>query len=189
MRALLSLGIVLGFGATRTLAYWTDTASMTTGSFTAGSLDLRLNGSNASGPGTDYANTSLTWSGLLPAEAKAFDVTVNNVGDAPFTYLASVTKGASWTFVDNPITVRLFTGSAVHDTVYPQVDTCSGVSIGSLQRVDGTNRSLIDAARRLAANSSESICVLVGLATDAANGDQGKAGSLSFGIAATQAAS
>lgn len=57
VRALLSLGIVLGFGATSTLAYWTDTATVTGGTFTAGTLDLQVN--DAQGNPTAYALTSL----------------------------------------------------------------------------------------------------------------------------------
>lgn len=41
VRAVLSLGIVLGLGSVSTLAYWTDTGTMTTGSIQAGTLDLQ----------------------------------------------------------------------------------------------------------------------------------------------------
>lgn len=189
VRAVLSLGIVLGLGTTGTLASWTDNAVMTTGGFTAGSMDLKLNDTNASGQLTGYANTSLTWSALSPGEAKAFSLKVNNIGNPPFTYTATATKGSSWGFSDNPLTVQIYTGTVTAVTTYPQVDTCSGSSLGTVQTVDATNKALLTAAQRVSANSSQTLCVVVGLAATAANSDQGQSATLSFTFAATQAMS
>ena len=44
-RALLSMGVVLGLGSVTTLAYWTDSATLTGGSFASGTIDLKLDGS------------------------------------------------------------------------------------------------------------------------------------------------
>jgi len=196
VRAVLSLGIVLGFGATSTMAYWADEAVMTSGSFTGGAMDLRLNTSNAQGTDIGYANTAITWGGtsataLSPGERKAFSLSVNNVGNPPFTYTATVAKGASpaYGFADSALTVQFYAGTVTADTTYPQTDSCSGAALGTEQSIDGTTKSLLTTAQRVEAGSSQAVCVVVGVASGAGNTNQGKVGSLSFAFAATQAVS
>ncbi|MFT4299491.1 MAG: SipW-dependent-type signal peptide-containing protein [Aeromicrobium sp.] len=190
-RALLSLGLLAGFGAIGTTAYWTDQASITGGTITSGSMDMRFDTTGAIGLSTGYTKSAITWTGLVPGESKAFDLTVNNVGDPPFTYTATVTQGSSptWTYVDTPVTVQFFNGTAQADTVYPQQDTCSGTALGTAQTVDTTNKSLITSAPTVAAGGSHQMCMVVGIASSATNDNQSKTGSLSFSFTATQAAS
>ena len=46
-RAALGLGVVLAVGATHTFAYWTDAVPVTGTTFTSGTIDLKLNGSDS----------------------------------------------------------------------------------------------------------------------------------------------
>src|SRR5690554_5897895 len=46
VRLLLSAGLILGFGAVGTMAYWTDQATLSTGTVSSGSLDLQIGGRN-----------------------------------------------------------------------------------------------------------------------------------------------
>lgn len=188
-RALLSLGLLVGFGSIGTFASWTDTAQVDTGSITSGRMDLQFDAGGAAGTGTAYGRSNITWSGLAPNERKAFNLQVNNVGNPPFTYSATVTRGTTpaWTFVGTPITVQLFTGSAVPDATYPQQDSCTGQSIGTAQAVDATNKAVIATARQLAAGANESICIVIGLAPGATNENQGKTGSIALDFTANQA--
>lgn len=187
-RALLSLGLLVGFGSIGTYAYWTDTAQVNTGTITSGRMDLQFDAGGAAGTGTAYSRGNITWNGLAPGERKAFNLQVNNVGNPPFTYTASVTRGTSpgWTYVGSPVTVQLFTGNAVPKNTYPQQDTCSGGAIGGVQTVDETNKQLITNPRSLTAGGNEGLCVIVGLASTATNDNQGKTGSLALNFSANQ---
>lgn len=191
VRALLSLGLIVGFGAMGTMAFWTDQAVVTGGSITSGAMDMQFDTTGGVGLGTSYPKSSISWTGLTPGEQKAFNLVVKNVGSPTFTYTATVTKGATptWTYVGAPITVRFFTGSAISDTTYPQEESCSGSAIGAAQAVDATNKDLISSAQTIAGNQSQSICMVVGLASSAVNENQNRTGQLSFTFAATQAVS
>lgn len=88
VRAIAALGLALGLGATGSFAYWSDHARGTGGTFTAGQLDVVVNGELAT-----LANLDGTWSeasyrvdDLLPGESRAFMVTASNTGsgDIPF---------------------------------------------------------------------------------------------------------
>lgn len=187
-RALLSLGLLVGFGSIGTFAFWTDTAQVNTGSISSGKMDLQFDTGGAAGTGTAYSRSNITWSGLAPNERKAFNLQVNNVGNPPFTYTATATRGATpaWTFVGTPITVQFFTGTAVADTTYPQQDSCNGAPIGAVQNVDGTNKSVITTPRQLAAGANENVCIVIGLASSATNDNQGKTGSIALDFTANQ---
>ena len=106
IRALLSLGVVLGFGAVGTAAYWTDQATLAGTTFTAGTLDLKLDG-NLAGPGGSYTKTSLGITNLIPGESVAVTVSVQNAGTVGFKYTAKayntgdLSSGLRWTVVAN----------------------------------------------------------------------------------------
>lgn len=82
VRAIAALGLALGIGATGTFAYWSSHAKGTGATFTAGRLDVVVNGQLAT-----QANLDGTWSeasyrvdDLLPGESRAFMVSVSNSG-------------------------------------------------------------------------------------------------------------
>lgn len=189
LRALLSLGLVLGFGAIGTMAYWADQAIVTGGAINSGGMDLQFDTTGAVNLGTGYPKSAITWTGLTPGERKAFNLEVKNVGNPTFTYTATVTRGTTpaWSYVGTPVTVQFFTGTASTDTTYPQQESCSGSALGSVQAVDGTNKSLIAAPPSIVGNGSQSICIVVGIDSAAANDNQNKTGQLSFTFNATQA--
>lgn len=188
-RALLSVGVLLGTGSLGTLATWTDTAELAAGTITSGTMDLQLDAGGAVGTGTGHQRADISWDGLTPGERKAFDLSVHNAGDPPFTYSAAATRGASpaWTYVGTPITVQLFTGTAEPDSTYPQQDGCSGGPLGPARNVDGSSQPLLDAAMRLEAGANDQLCLVVGLAEDADNQNQGRTGSLALDFTADQA--
>ena len=81
LRALLSLGMVVGLGATGTYAYWTDTVSVTGTTITAGTIDLKVNNSDTV---TDFTTMNVTT--MVPGDSTAGVVTVKNSGTAPLKY-------------------------------------------------------------------------------------------------------
>lgn len=187
-RAVLSCGLLLGFSTVSTLAYWTDSATLTSSTFTAGSMDLQFDTSGAVGLGTNYAKPAMTFSGLAPSEQKAFNLDVKNVGNPAFRWRATVAQGttSAWTFVSAPLTVRLYAGRATADTTYPQQDSCTGAALGPAQAVDTTEKSVIDVPQDLAGSGTQQICIVVGLASTATNANQGKSGSIEIDFVAEQ---
>ena len=87
LRAILTLGVFalpLGMG---TLAFWTDSVSVTGATFTGGTLDLSVSG------GDPVASASLAMSTAVPGSTSAEVLTVQNVGNVPLKF--SLTGGVS----------------------------------------------------------------------------------------------
>ncbi|NYJ01600.1 putative ribosomally synthesized peptide with SipW-like signal peptide [Nocardioides thalensis] len=198
-RAVLSLGVVLALGVAGTTAYWTDTAAVSTGPVTSGAMDLQVAQTTAGpwgavGTGTAFSASHVTVPNLTPSEAYAFPLAVRNVGQADFTYTATVTQGGSpaWTFVGTPIQVQLYAGSPVTvDTTYPVQQTCGGTALtASPVTVTAGSTIVTSAARRVDAGATDAqLCVLVSMVSTADNANQGRQGQLRFDLSATQVTS
>lgn len=184
-RAVLSTGLLLGFGSIGTHAYWSDNAAVSGGAITAGQMDLQFDTNGAVGLGTAYTKSTMTWSGLAPNERKAFPLTVKDVGTPPMTYSATVTRGSTWSFTDPAITVQVFAGSPVADNTYPQQDSCSGSAIGT-QQIVGSDTKVVIPPRSLSPGSPHDLCIVVGVASNATNANQGKSGSVRLDFTANQ---
>ena len=76
-RAALSLGVVLAVGATGTFAYWTDSATIDGTTFTAGTIDLQVNGANSP------TYTTLNLATMIPGNSMAGTLVVRNNGNVP----------------------------------------------------------------------------------------------------------
>ena len=154
-RALLSLGVVLGLGSVTTLAYWTDSASLTGGTFTSGAIDLKLD--SVDNNPTSFS-TAFAMSNMAPGQSKAVVVPVQNNGSVTFTYVAS---GISNNIAPNPGTLA----SLLEFRVVPlgsvagssPTQTCTGTPTftGTL----GTSTSVITTARTLAPTTGENVCI------------------------------
>lgn len=181
--------VALSSGATS--AFWTDTSAATTGTITSGAMDLQLQTTNpagAQGPGTAYEASDIAVTAITPAESRAFPVTVKNVGDAAFTYSATVTRSTSraWGFADGSITFQLFTGNPdKSDTTYPVQQTCSGTALAAAQPV-GAGNITIAPTQSLSAGGSRTLCAVVAMITAAPNSDQGKSGVIRIDVSAAQ---
>src|SRR5665811_496368 len=110
VRAVLSLGIVLGFGSVGTLAYWTDDATASGATFSSGTIDLIV-GADA----TDaYAFTTLGLTNMVPGNSKAATITVNNNGTAPFKYtVASAATNADTKALRDGLVAKVTATSAM----------------------------------------------------------------------------
>lgn len=194
VRALLSLGIVLGLGATGTLAYFTDEATLTTGSFTSGKLDLTLDQGSSSttvGQGGTYAKTALGIAAMIPGESVAADVSVKNNAGVAFTYKASAKLDAGSTFpTSSPkLTFAVYPGTASNTGTQAagnRAGSCTGTALFAAAGLTTTAQDVISTARSLATDASESICVRVALATDADNTYQDKSATATFVFRAAQ---
>ncbi|RZI84962.1 MAG: hypothetical protein EOO67_16280 [Microbacterium sp.] len=90
VRALLAVGVVLGFGATATTAYFTDDATLGTGPVSSGRLDLQVGPASDTllldGPGGTWSFTVVQLADVFPGESVAMDLFIKNGGTTPLTF-------------------------------------------------------------------------------------------------------
>lgn len=148
IRALLSIGMVLGLGAVGTLAYWTDSAALTGGSFTSGTLDIKLDTPGA-------FTTSMTLANMQPGNSKAAVVQVQNVGSLDFTYTATgQAAGALAPFLKFVVrTDGSVSGSGNAQTCTGGAETFNGTLTAGAQTVIGGNLPLAGNA------GTQNVCV------------------------------
>lgn len=175
-RAIASLGIVLGLGAIGTLAAWSDTATATSGVFSTGSVDLKLNGDP--GNPTAYNFATLTKSNMMPGNSVAATLPVQNAGVASFTY--TMAAAATTSPLAPFLKVTISTGTS-NGTV------CSGgTAIATdVALVSGGSANLITAPRTLNNGVSETLCFQVKVDPAATTAAQGQTVNASFNFTAT----
>lgn len=169
----LVVGLVAGLGGQGTLAFWTDSDTVRSGTFTTGTLDLTVDAHTGT---TTYTKTELAGARLVPGESIAAVVEVGNGGDAPFTWSASAVASDQR---GTGLTYELVPGGTVQGqrAAYPRNQTCGPPAAGYVRRVE------VGSVR-------QTLCVVVRLPQTADNTVQGKDGyALTVTLAATQALS
>ncbi len=167
VRAVLSVGIVLGLGTVGTLAAWSATTTTTSGTFTTGNVDLWLNDVNA----TQTAPLSVPLgSALLPGQTAAVRIAVQSRGNVAATYTTRVRGSGN-------------AGTAVQLTVVPggaiSGSTCAGTPAVTDRVLTGTDAAILGTRGPLAAGSgSEVLCLQFRLPAAAANTTQAATGSV-----------
>lgn len=181
VRAMLGLGTVaflaLGFGAQGTFAFWTDQATVQSGTFKAGTLDITLNGAlQGQGGSTSFGALSLT--NMVPGESVSAFFPVANNGSVPLTYTVN---GSATGGLAPGMQFSVFSGTAAPNTGSTtngnRAGTCNGTPIPGAQNVvlNSATSSVVSQARTLAATgapASENICVIARLDPNAGNGLQ-----------------
>lgn len=170
IRAVLALGAVVGLGTVATLAAWSDTGAAT-GSFSTGSLDLKLQGQDGT-----VAVTSLTMTNAIPGTVVYANLPVSNAGTVGFTYGFTVasTNGNDAT----PLNANLNWGIVSNGASA----SCTQATYTAAAAIPGTNISpttTLSAApavsgRALAAGATENLCFRVELPNAAPTGVQGR---------------
>jgi len=178
LRALLGLGVALGLGTVGTFAYWTDNVVISGSTFTAGTLDLQVNNSDA------YATTTLSMSAMVPGNSSAEVLTVKNNGTAPLKY--TMTGGLTGTDAAayntaGSLKLTIFTGATKSGS--GNASTCSGGSAiyGPSALTSNTATDLI-ATRRgpLTSAGTEALCFQVSFDAAAPSSLQGKTATATF---------
>lgn len=117
-RAGLSLGVLvlpLGMG---TMAFWTDSVTVTGAGFTGGTLDLSVSG------GDPFASTTLGMPTAVPGSTSAQLLTVQNVGNVKLKYsLTGGVAGGSAALMAPHLKLTIRGGGAVSGT------TCIGGTV------------------------------------------------------------
>lgn len=176
LRAALSLGLVLGIGSAGTFAYWTDEATVSGITITAGTLDLELQDD----PDDSISFTSLNISNLIPGQSVAGVLKVENVGNVGFTYTASTSVSNST--LASALDVKVTNASSV--TGSSPNATCSGSQLsGTGTKLD---QNLVSTSRALAATASEDLCIQVSMPSGASSSLQGATTNVTYTFTATQ---
>lgn len=172
VRAILSLGMVLGLGAVGTLAYWTDSATLTGGTFSSGTLDIKLGGVD-NNPAA--FTTSFAMANMQPGDKKSASVSVQNAGSLDFTYTAT---GIASGTLGSLLVFRVVPGGTVSGS------DCTG-GTQTFNAAMSTSQSVISANRPVAAAGNESFCVTATLPTGTTTG-QGTSSTATFTFDAKQ---
>lgn len=141
VRAILSLGVVLGLSATGTFAFWTTSVAVTGTSFTAGSLAMTVDNT------TGYSNAAgtLTMTNMSPGATSAQVMTIKNTGNIPLKWtLTQQLSGAnaSQFTTAGSLSVTVKTGATVAGT--GNAATCSGGTVvGSATTLSSTASSVV----------------------------------------------
>ena len=197
VRALLSLGLLLGISQVSTLASWTDSATVQGGSLSTGTLDLTVGESapnQLTGQGGTWTHSTLTLGAMAPGESVARALTVGNGGSVALTYAATVTTSTNELYnVSAPgLQLTVLDGGTPTNTgaqaTNNRTGTCTGGSATALSNtnVSTTASPLHGSTASLASGASRTYCVLARLATSAPNAMQGKSPFLTFTFSAQQ---
>ncbi|GAA3567196.1 hypothetical protein GCM10022197_24130 [Microlunatus spumicola] len=172
VRALLALGTVLGLGAVGTRAAWTDDVKATTGTFTTGTVDIKLGAAGGTTGSDAYAFTTFTAANLKPGSSTEASIEVRNAGTLPFTYaLGSTTVTGSSATLGPAVDLKVAPGTCTATAVSAAGSTLDSVSLTS--------------PRTLASGATETLCFRATLAATAGTGLQGQTGSYTYVFTAT----
>lgn len=178
LRFLLGVGLLACVGTSGTWAFWTDQATVTGTTFTAGTIDLRVDNQD-----TVTAYTPLNLGAMVPGNTSATVLTLKNSGTAQLR--VSGTSSAT-----NPDTKNLAAALQVKVTADTAVTgtgsakTCAGTAIAASGTTLG---GALLPARTLdpAPAADTKICIQVGLPGNAASSLQGATTAVTLTFTAT----
>ena len=194
-RALLSLGIVLGLTSVSTLAFWTDSSQLTSGTIQTAKLDLKLDGAD-----NLPSSTKLAISSMIPGESVAATISVQRAANTiAFTYSATAQVATANELTD-ALRFKVFTGTAGAVSTAAgtgiRTQTCGGTQIfgdADGAKLTAAATTLVSARAALAtplalqgADLTDNLCVQAILPTSTGNGAQAKSATVNFTFNATQ---
>lgn len=196
IRALLSLGMLVGIAQVGTLAAWTDSATVESGSFATGTLDLRVGDEAADqlgGQGGTWQHSALALNDLAPGESVAARITVGNGGSIPLAYTAAVSSVDEALSGPNGLKVTVVEGATgVTNTgshgANDRFGTCEGgtPTAATDAPVNTSVTAISDAPIALAPGARTTYCVVARLSSDAPNSMQSKTSKIVFTFDAEQ---
>lgn len=178
IRAALSLGVLLGGGSLASYAYWSDEVTVAGTTFTAGSLDLVVNGDTDD----SVTFTAMNIANMSPGASTAGVLTVANTGTVALKYtVATTASNTDGKNLAGALTLQVTGASTVTGTA-PSA-TCAGTALPGT--ASALTANLVTSGRLLAAGATETLCVQAGLPATAAGTLQGAQTNVTFAFAAT----
>ncbi|MGP9490165.1 hypothetical protein ACT3UD_14375 [Glutamicibacter sp. 287] len=181
IKAILSMGILVGFGAVSTLAAWTGTATATS-NISSATVALGVGATAGAANATTY-QMPITGNNLYPGTSSASTVVVKNTGtiSAPYTVQGKITEsGASTLGAGLNISVKI--GATVSGS--GSNVTCSGGTT-IVSKSAGAQFNGSSTPRSLDSGASELLCIQYSLPTTAANSLQGATTSIGLTFTST----
>ena len=173
-RALFSLGIVLGVGAVSTMAAWSDSATVQGGTFTTGTLDLKIGTPPVDNNPTQFT-TDFAMSNMRPGSTTDAVLKVTNSGSIPFGFTATASSTNSGAGADQ-------LGSAL--TLKAYNNNSSGSCTGEPISTGNTAADFALPPQQLAAAATQNLCFRATLPTNAAAALQGKSSVITLTLTA-----
>lgn len=164
VRALLCFGMILGLGTVGTLAVWSDNAAATSGVFSTGTVDLRVNEVKSH----DFGELHLA--DMLPGESIAKTLTVQNHGSVPVRYAMAASTPAGSPQLTGFLQVSANPAGTPTNTMVNGLrkGSCSGPGIGPVTLISGGSAPVLPARGPLAPfTGEESLCIVAELSTTA----------------------
>ncbi|WP_313810726.1 hypothetical protein [Glutamicibacter sp.] len=170
IKALLSLGLLAGFGTVTTLAAWTGTATATT-SITSATVQLGV-GANATSATTSTYTVPLSGTAWYPGSSAAALVTVKNNSSVAVSYSmqGAITESSQYE-LGKAMQVSVRSGGTVTGTA--PAATCTGGTSVISKAAGAAFDAPVARPTQLAPNGSESFCVQYTLPTTAVSNLQG----------------
>ena len=174
---------VVGVGSLGTYAFWTDEATLASGTITSGTLNLRVDGNE--GNPTPYSWTALSLTDMAPGESVAAQLSVQNTGTTPFTFTAT---GAFTAGIQPYFQLRVVRGGTAGNSgsAYPRTGSCTGGTETFATGTLANGATVVPTSPVVAAGGSTTLCVIASLPISAANAAQGASGTLTLNLSAVQ---
>lgn len=181
VKALLAMGILVGFGSVSTLAAWTGTATATA-NLSAATVSLAAGRTATEATNTEYT-VPVGTSNWYPGMSQAAVVAVKNTSSiaVPYSIQGSIGETGNGS-LGNALKVVVKTGASVSGTS-PNA-TCSGGTAIITKAAGASFPAAVNRAN-LNPSSAESLCVEYSLPTNASNSLQGNTTSVKLNFTAT----
>lgn len=180
---LLAVAVPFGLGAQNTFAFWTDSAVVNGGTFTSGTLDIKVDGADS------YATTTLGMTGMAPGATSAEILVISNGGSVPLKYtLTGGLSGTNATDFATTATLNLAISTGATRTGTGSTATCTGGTTIYTGPLTSTLTTAILAKRptaALAPAATEPLCFQVTFLSTADNTVQNKTATATFTASAT----
>jgi predicted ribosomally synthesized peptide with SipW-like signal peptide len=184
VRAVLALGMLLGFSSVGTAASWTDAAEITGATFTSGTIDLQVNDLQS------VTTTTLSMTGMVPTATAADVLRVRNAGSATFTYTISGglggTDGGAFATA-NALLLSVYANGSRTGTGNTAVCTGGTALVTNQSLTSGSTATIVGTAQGPVAAGGQGppLCFQVTFASAASSALQGKAATATFTFTAT----
>lgn len=197
-RLLMTAGILVGFGAIGTSAYWTDQATVQTGSFTSGTFDLQLGPDTSNlllgGQGGTWSFAVLELADVSPGESVAKNIVFKNAGSTTLRFTGTAATSTDELSPRLLITTRpnADAGNTGTRAAVDRTGSCTGGTFNwwTNEALSTTSTSVIrnqtPAHVTLAPGATLQVCMLVTLDPAAPNTYQGRTTTITSTFSAVQ---
>lgn len=182
MRALLSLGLVLGLVQLGTMAYWTDEAIVTGGTFQAGEIDVKVGSPPVDNNPPEFT-TSFAMTNMVPGSTKDAPLLITNAGTVPFTFVvngSATNSGGGSNQLGAALRISVFLSESG--------GTCTGTALVTTQPINGAVLPAQPVLVPAPGTNTRQLCFRATLPSNASTDLQGTSSVVTLTVVATSVA-